>query len=294
MFLILLFFSFVAQNRKIKFIILFIIAILLLKSILGSNILNYIFIGPLKILNGFNFQRVDTILLISYSLVFVFFVSALKNSNIKKSLYILSTVSIFLIQIMTPLPVIGEYFIKKKMQPSEFEKIKINVVNNNYLSAIKIIFDKKNFTNNDIKFKKMTDKTFENYFRYKDYLYIKNFVNKSRVMSVGLDPMIAVMHDISVIDGYHAIYPMSYKIKFRKIIEKELENNLELKNYYDNWGNRLYAYYNDKNNIRLDFKYAKMLGADFIISRFPIKSDELKIICHECNNSKQMFLYKIL
>ena len=118
---------------------------------------------------------------------------------------------------MTPLPVIGEYFIKKKMQPSEFEKIKINVVNNNYLSAIKIIFDKKNFTNNDIKFKKMTDKTFENYFRYKDYLYIKNFVNKSRVMSVGLDPMIAVMHDISVIDGYHAIYPMSYKIKFRKI-----------------------------------------------------------------------------
>ena len=37
-------------------------------------------------------------------------------------------------------------------------------------------------------------------------------------MSVGLDPMIAVMNDIKVIDGYHSIYPLSYKIEFRKII----------------------------------------------------------------------------
>ena len=113
-------------------------------------------------------------------------------------------------------------------------------------------------------------------------------------MSVGLDPMIAVMNDIRVIDGYHEIYPRNYKIKFRKIIEKELENNSELKKYYDNWGNRVYAFYSDQNNLMLDFKYAKKLGAKYVISKFLINNDDLEIACYECNNSSQMFLYRIL
>ena len=113
-------------------------------------------------------------------------------------------------------------------------------------------------------------------------------------MSVGLDPMVAVMSNIAVIDGYHNIYPLNYKIKFRKIIEKELEKNYMLKNYYDNWGNRVYAFYSDENNINLNFKSAKTLGADYVISKFPIKNNNLKIICEKCNNSDQIFLYKIL
>ena len=113
-------------------------------------------------------------------------------------------------------------------------------------------------------------------------------------MSVGLDPMVAVMNDIKVIDGYHTIYPLNYKIKFRKIIEKELENDIRLKTYYDNWGNRVYAFYNDKDNIMLNFKAAKALGADYVISKFPIKNNVLKIVCYKCNNSNHLFLYKIL
>ena len=138
------------------------------------------------------------------------------------------------------------------------------------------------------------DKTFDNFYRFEDYAFIKNIVKDSRVMSVGLDPMIAVMNDIRVIDGYHSIYPLSYKIKFRKIIERELEKNIKLKNYYDNWGNRVYAFYTDKNNIMLNFQSAKMLGANYVISKFPIKNNELKIICSKCNNSSDIFLYKIL
>ena len=113
-------------------------------------------------------------------------------------------------------------------------------------------------------------------------------------MSVGLDPMAAVMNDIRVIDGYHNIYPLNYKIRFRKIIEKELEKNIELKNYYDNWGSRVYAFYNDENNIMLNFQSAKTLGANYVISKFAIKNNRLKIICNKCNNSKHFFLYKIL
>ena len=67
-----------------------------------------------------------------------------------------------------------------------------------------------------------------------------------------------------------------------------------LKNYYDDWGNRVYAFYSDENNIDLNFKSAKTLGADYVISKFPIKNNDLKIICEKCKNSDQIFLYKIL
>jgi len=106
--------------------------------------------------------------------------------------------------------------------------------------------------------------------------------------------MIAVMNDIKVIDGYHNIYPLSYKLKFRKIIEKELEKSAILKDYYDNWGSRVYAFYTDKDNIELDFQFAKKLKADYVISKIPLNSNDLKIVCGKCNNSNDIFLYEIL
>ena len=41
------------------------------------------------------------------------------------------------------------------------------------------------------------------------------------------------------------------------------------------------------------FQYAKKLGADYVISKFPIKNSELKIVCYKCNNSKNIFLYRV-
>ena len=113
-------------------------------------------------------------------------------------------------------------------------------------------------------------------------------------MSVGLDPMVAVMNDIKVIDGYHTIYSMEYKKKFRKIIAHELEINNILKNYYDNWGSRVYAFYSDSNKLLINFKEAKAIGADYIISAFPIENLDLELICHNCRGNKDIFLYKIL
>ena len=71
-------------------------------------------------------------------------------------------------------------------------------------------------------------------------------------------------------------------------------SDINLKNYYDNWGSRVYAFYNDENNIMLNFQSAKTLGANYVISKFPIKNNRLKIICNKCNNSKHFFLYEIL
>ena len=159
---------------------------------------------------------------------------------------------------------------------------------------MKLFLIKKSYNSKKTNLNNSINKTFDNYYKFEYYAFIRNIVKNSRVMSVGLDPMIAVMNDIRVIDGYHTIYPLSYMIKFRKIIERELDNNIILKNYYDNFGSRVYAFYSDENNIMLNFQAAKTLDADYVISRFPIKNNELKIVCYKCNNSKNLFLYKIL
>ena len=180
------------------------------------------------------------------------------------------------------------------MNVEKFNEIKVSISKNNYIRVFKNIFNNNNYEEKEINLNHSTIRTFDNYYNFKDYLFIKNIVKESRIMSVGLDPMVAVMNDIRVIDGYHTIYPLSYKIKFRKIIEQELKNNINLKKYYDDWGNRVYAFYTDKNNILLEFQFAKTVGAEYILSGFPIDNNDLKIICFQCNNSNYIFLYKIL
>jgi hypothetical protein len=180
------------------------------------------------------------------------------------------------------------------MNIERFDKTKKLFLEKKYAEFYKIIIDQNSYSKNKFDLNDSFNKTFDNYYKFEDYAFIKNIVKKSRVMSVGLDPMIAVMNNIRVIDGYHNIYPLIYKIKFRKIIEKELEKNSALKNYYDNWGNRVYAFYSNENDIILDFKAAKEIGADFIISKFPIENKELEMICLKCNGSNEIFLYKIL
>ena len=133
--------------------------------------------------------------------------------------------------------------------------------------------------------------TFENYYLYEDYKKIKEIVKNQRVVSIGIDPMIAIFNDVGTIDGYHNIYPLSYKKKFRKLIEKELDQNSIQTKYFDNWGSRLYAFINDPNKILLNFDEIKKLGANFVISKYDIKDKKLKLICGNC--SKYVKLYSI-
>ena len=291
---LLLIFSLFSEQKNIRMIFFFIVSILILRSILNYNLIDNIFIGIFDVLKGYNFKRVDRIIILAYALLFVLFITSLKNKNFKNFLYFISLLSILAIQLKTPLPTIGQYFLKKNMQTEQFIEAKKVFLEKKYIEFFDIVTNKKNFNNKKTSLNVSINKTFENYYKFKDYAFIKNIVKNSRVMSVGLDPMVAVMNDIRVIDGYHTIYPLNYKIKFRKIIEKELEKNILLKNYYDSWGSRVYAFYNDKDNIILNFQSAKTLSADYVISGFPIENKELKIICYKCNNSDHIFLYKIL
>jgi len=148
----------------------------------------------------------------------------------------------------------------------------------------------KTYSNKNVNYQNIY--TFKGYYRYEDFKEIKKIVGSSRTMSIGIDPMVSVMNNIGVVDGYHTLYTLKYKLKFRKIIEKELDKNNELKKYYDIWGNRVYAFINDQNKIDINFLEAQKMGVNFIISKYQINNISLELI-KEVNNKNPIYLYKI-
>ena len=137
--------------------------------------------------------------------------------------------------------------------------------------------------------------TFKGYYYFYDYTLIKKIVKNDRTISIGLDPMVAVFHNIKVVDGYHNIYPLSYKKKFRKIIEKELIANSDFKNYYDGWGSRVYSlpyHAKDPKDIKLDFEEAKKIGVKFVISKYSLNSKNLRLVVGDCKKNN-FCLYRI-
>ena len=135
--------------------------------------------------------------------------------------------------------------------------------------------------------------TFNGFYAPDKYKNIKKIVKNDRVISIGFDPMAAIANDIRTIDGYHNLYPLSYKIKFYEIIKDELKNNKFWESYYNNYGSRAYAIINDPKNIKINFLAAKKLGAVYVLSKYQIKSNNLKAICENCNMDS-FFLYKII
>lgn len=133
--------------------------------------------------------------------------------------------------------------------------------------------------------------TFKDYYLYDDYKQIKNIVKQERALSLGLDPMIAVMNEIKSIDGYHGLYPLDYKKKFYEIIKEEIKKDSIINDYYLNWGSRVYAFVVDPKNIEIDFLKAKELGASYVISKYKLSSKDLIIVNFKSNHS--IYLYKI-
>ena len=134
--------------------------------------------------------------------------------------------------------------------------------------------------------------TFEGFYYPEAYKKIKQKVENSRILSIGLDPMAANVNNIKTLGGYFPFYPLDYKKKFLKVIEYELEFNQFWKDYYNNWGSRVYAMVNDPENVLINFEEAKKLGAEFVLSGFALNSPKLVLICEECKNDN-FYLYKI-
>lgn len=127
-------------------------------------------------------------------------------------------------------------------------------------------------------------KTFDDYYQ-RDWLReVRDMVERSPVVSVGLDPMIAPMNGVASIDGYYNIYPLQYKRKFRKVIETSVEPSGK-KEYFDKWGSRLYTFHPSEAPETLDFCAAHDLGARYVLSNIEIPSGRLEKVLTNAHNS---------
>lgn len=248
-------FSCFVTDNKIKKILLIIISSAIFLSFLKFEYIAYLINNSKSIFKTLTWDYIARSYIFLYPFIALLII---KNGKFKKTLIIFSLISISTLQINSSIIP----FYKEKI-------LKINNYQNLY--------------------------TFYGYYNFYDYGEIKKIVKDSRVISVGLDPMVAVYNGIKTIDGYHNLYPLDYKKKFRKIIEIELDNFPKFKDYYDNYGSRVYASLyepKDKKNINLNYDEAKKLNAKFVISKYMLNSKKLNIIIDKCRIN-QICLYEI-
>lgn len=79
------------------------------------------------------------------------------------------------------------------------------------------------------------------------------------VIAVGYHPSVLLYSGFNTIDGYISLYPYSDMLRFRKLIQPELEQNEKARNYYDSWGGRRYAY-----NSQLSYEPTRRSATDAI------------------------------
>ncbi|MBN2165257.1 MAG: hypothetical protein JW717_03170 [Marinilabiliaceae bacterium] len=157
--------------------------------------------------------------------------------------------------------------------------------------------------------------TYKQYFDIKLFNNIKKEINKDqdkyKVVSLGLHPSIAFFNGFYCIDGYTFSYPLAHKHKFRKIIEKELNKDKTLKDYFDNWGSRCYLFSSelkqnylfgkDNNkeitNLSIDINQFKKMGGHYIISSVKVNNiNELGLVLDKTFEGEfwKIYLYRAL
>lgn len=105
-------------------------------------------------------------------------------------------------------------------------------------------------------------------------------------IEVGYHSMVLLYNGFNTISGYLAYYPYKDMLKFRRLIEPELEANEKDRIYYDSWGGRRYIYnselsyepsrikHSEPITLRIDMDVFKNeYNGKYIISRAPILND---------------------
>ncbi|MCR5256346.1 MAG: DUF6044 family protein [Acetatifactor sp.] len=73
-------------------------------------------------------------------------------------------------------------------------------------------------------------------------------MSEYKVVSIGICPVVSLMHGFYTIDGYSNNYSLEYKHKFGEIQEKELALNEYNASYFYGWGSRCYLFYHEWGN----------------------------------------------
>ncbi len=113
-------------------------------------------------------------------------------------------------------------------------------------------------------------------------------MSEYRVASLGISPVVPLMHGFYTIDGYSNNYSLEYKHAFREIIARDIADSPVIASYFDTWGSRCYLFHSDwgtnyriskKDNLTLselhfDFDKMKALGCDYLFSAAKITCPE--------------------
>jgi len=114
--------------------------------------------------------------------------------------------------------------------------------------------------------------TYKQFYSVSMFEEIKETIDKDqkdyRVASIGLHPSVAIYNGFYTIDGFYSNYPLEHKHNFRKIIEKELEKNEVIKDYFDDQADRCYIMVSE-------------IGRNFMIDKY----SSIEIENLELNNS---------
>ena len=158
--------------------------------------------------------------------------------------------------------------------------------------------------------------TFKEFYSCNLFNDIKEYIGKPlssySVASIGIHPSIALFNGLYVLDAYISNYPLEYKHKFRKIIEKELEKNENLRKYFDNWGSRCYIFVSELGsnfpirkdshtkikNLELNTNVLYDMGGRYILSAAEImnyKDNNLKFLRVFENDKSpwKIYLYEV-
>ena len=162
-----------------------------------------------------------------------------------------------------------------------------------------------------------SDKTYPTYKQFYDTALFnkikKDVPVSSKTCSIGFYPSVLSYNGFYTLDGYYVSYPLEYKHRFRKVIAKELEKSPEIKDYFDNWGNRCYLFSSElglnflygKNtdirevkNLEIDTVALKNLGCEYVLSAVQIqnfKNLNLKYINSYTNENSywKIYVYKL-
>ncbi len=118
--------------------------------------------------------------------------------------------------------------------------------------------------------------------------YIGEPQESYRVVSIGIYPSVSQYNGFYSLDSYQANYPLEYKHEFRRLIEKELEKDKEIQEYFDYWGSRCYVFTAEKKKdfvitkdnsspigkLEFNTEAFKEMGGKYIISTVEIKNYE--------------------
>ena len=181
-----------------------------------------------------------------------------------------------------------------------------HIDNIEYFSSVKSIFTKEN-----------DQLTYRDFYDHEVFEEIEEYIGRDqseyRVASIGMVPAIASANGFYTVDGYSNNYTLEYKKTFRKVIEKELDKNGEIKAYYDNWGSRCYMFCaklgldyrfgKDENvvieQLDIDTKVLAELGCEYIFSAVRIENAseinlELLDVFSREDGFMEVYLYEIV